>query len=218
MPNNFCLGISGQMRSGKDTVCEMIRPLLDDATGRKFERVSFADAVKGMLCAFSYREKGKTISVTREWIEENKVKSDFVPEGWGMNVRSALINIGDRFREICPTVWIDIAMRRGCDKIISDVRYQNEAEMINEDPRGFVVRVRRPSRKTQVDDPSETSLLKFDSMFDEKFEGPTRKSGVPFDFMLLNDGNLDDLEVKVRTLLLPRVLDRWIYFTSGSAR
>ena len=41
MPN-FCLGLSGQKRNGKDTVCDIIKPLLDKELD-EFKRISFAD-------------------------------------------------------------------------------------------------------------------------------------------------------------------------------
>ena len=213
----FCLGLCGQKQVGKDTVAEFVIPILSKEMFKDFSRVAFADAVKNTLCAFHYKDSKthKQIRVTREFIESNK-NSDIIPEGWECHVRGALCNIGDRFREINPEIWIDIAMLNNSkDKVITDVRYPNEAKKIQESSKGLVIKIIRPEFAESEGHRSEISMLKHDKYLPSKYEGPLSDKRMPYDYLLINDGSMDDLELKIRTKLIPFILDRWKYFSAG---
>ena len=179
--NSFCLGLCGQKQVGKDTAALTLIPELSKHMNQEFVRVGFADAVKNTLCMFHYTdEKTKEpIRVTREFIEENKENTDFIPGGWECDVRWALCNIGDRFREINPEIWIDIALLNNKkNKVITDVRYPNEAIKIKKNSKGMVVKIIRPDFERKNGHRSETSMLDVDkylSFLSFKFiqyEGP----------------------------------------------
>jgi hypothetical protein len=208
----FCLGISGQKRNGKDSICEIIKPILEKEIG-EFKVSSFAEAVKSILCQFFYVENGSMKKVTKEWIEKNKNNENYVPENWNMNVRDALINIGNRFREIDPDVWINIISTNNKNKIITDVRYLNEAIGIRKNPKGLVVRVIRSEyRKTDGSD-SEINLIKYDSLLgNHEYEGEVSDKEIPYDFVIQNNGSFNNLEDKVKNKLFPFIMNKWKYF------
>jgi hypothetical protein len=95
-----------------------------DVDGKVFKRVAFADAVKNTFC--------NAFGVSREFLEEWKVKAD-PPPGFEKNIRQGLQFIGDGFRTIVPTIWLDIAFREQSNRMIfSDTRYFNEFRKIKE--------------------------------------------------------------------------------------
>ena len=107
----FCIGICGQKQSGKDETAAILVPMLSRYMNKTFVKAAFADAVKDILCNFHYLDEKtkKPIKITKDFIEKNK-NNDYIPIGWECNVRNALCNIGDRFREINPEVWTDIVL------------------------------------------------------------------------------------------------------------
>ena len=208
----YTLGISGLKQSGKDTSCGIMIPILSKALSRDFKQQAFADAVKNVLCLFGYTdEAGNWRKVNKTWIEENKVRPDYVPGGWKMGVREALINIGDRFREICPSIWLDLVMNSIDDKIVSDVRYPNEAWTVFGSATGYVLRIHRDSCDV-LDNPSETSLLPYDEIVGPSYEGPIHDDRAPYPYYLKNNGTVEELEFKLKHDVLPDVLRKWRYF------
>jgi hypothetical protein len=211
---NHCIGICGQKQVGKDTVFEILKPILEKNLNKQFIRVAFADEVKNMLCKFRYIDnKHGFVKVTREFIEDNKNKED-IPNGWNMNIRDAMNNIGDRFREICPNIWIHLAFLQSTKegKIVTDVRYPNEAFFIKNDMKGINIKVLRNEVYKNDGHRSETSLLEYDKKIPQDFEGFVYLPESPYDYILRNDGNREELEIKVNTQLAPFILKKWKYF------
>lgn len=210
----FCLGLSGQKRSGKDTVYEIIKDTLDSELNTSFKRIGFADNVKKVLCLFHYQdESGESCPVTPKFIEEQKINSHYIPDGWEMDVRSALINIGDRFRDICPTVWMDMVLKQQTDKIVPDVRYPNEAQNIYKDSKGLVIRIIRPDMYKTKTDAADIALCSIDQDIGALlFEGEINQPSIPYHYILQNNGTLEDLKLKIRCKVIPFILRRWKYF------
>ncbi|MFW5794549.1 MAG: hypothetical protein ACOCV1_03590 [Bacillota bacterium] len=214
MKKYFCLGLCGQKRSGKDTIYNFIHKNLENEMNLDFKKVAFADAVKNVLCLFSYKQNGNLIKVDKEFIEEYKTKEDLIPESWNMSVREALNNIGDRFREVCPNVWIDIALNSSGNKIVTDVRYSNEISEIKKRYHSLIIKIIRPSFSKEKGHRSETSFIEIDKSIPNNLEGPCSEyNNVPYDYIIRNNGDLKDLEEKVKYKLLPFVLNRWKFFT-----
>lgn len=211
--NFFCLGISGQKKSGKDTLANILIPLLQKELGIVFYHESFADSVKNILSMFYYTESGNKKKVSREFIEEYKNKEEFIPEGWNMCVRDALINIGDRFREICPNIWIDIVLNKNNNnKVITDVRYENEVFAIKKNPKALIIRVLRKSEFKETGNNSEISLLKFDKRILDNYEGVGDKINSQYDYIIRNDGTIKEYEDNININLLPFILSKWKFF------
>jgi len=218
MKNPYCIGLCGQKQVGKDTICEILIPILNKKLMTSFERVAFADAVKNVLGLFHYRDDNENkVRVNREWIENNKENVDYIPKGWETNVRGALCKIGDRFREIDGGVWIDIALLNNSkDKIITDVRYPNEAYEIHKNASGLVIKIIRPGFETKEGHRSETSMLEFDDKIPCKFEGPCMDPDIPYDYILRNDSDKEELKEKIHEQIVPWILKKWKYFIVNS--
>jgi len=136
----------GQLANGKDTVCDY---LFEKVTGKNnWKRAAFANAVKDTFC--------QSFQVTREFIEEWK-RIPEPPPGFILPIRQALQNIGDGFRKIVPTIWIDIALRSTNDLIISDGRYINEAIAVK-NKQGLNILIYREGFLNDDPNPSEAQL------------------------------------------------------------
>lgn len=129
------IGISGAAGSGKDTLAEMIK---EDG----WERFAYADALKKICIEYL------GLSYNDVYTQEGKMKfNDF----WGMTNREILQKVGtDAFRNgFHRDTWIKIAelklkemLRAGKKIIVTDVRFDNEAKLI-ESLGGCVLRIER---------------------------------------------------------------------------
>lgn len=119
------IGMTGAARSGKDTVADYL------CTEYDYGRIAFADPIKAMVCSL--------LKITPESLEANK---DSPIPGLG-TPRRMLQTLGTEWgRELIDDeIWIKLARteifrmrndRRYSGVIITDVRFQNEAEMIHE--------------------------------------------------------------------------------------
>lgn len=144
------IGIGGQLGSGKDTLADYLAATLN----KRFkccliwQRIGFAHAVKKVFM--------DSFDVTWDFIEEWKRKPE-VPPGFDKNIRQSLQFIGDGFRQIKSNIWIETAFRQNTPKIISDVRYLNEAQAIR-DHGGFNVLVWRAGHENNDPNPSESQI------------------------------------------------------------
>lgn len=172
------IGISGYARTGKDSIASH----LVEAHG--YERAAFADGVRAMALELdvpllthrgdilSYREASKFIS-------DDRLKAR-------TNLRTHLVQIGAGARRVLgPEVWVrrveEIVSEPG-DWVIPDVRYANEAEMI-ERHGGVVIRVERPGFGP-ANDEEKRSL--------DEFSPP---------LWILNDGSLSNLKQIIHEIL-----------------
>jgi hypothetical protein len=161
------IGVSGKKRSGKDTFFEIIKKSL---SGRHFvKKYAFADKVK------KYAIKYFNVNP----IEIKKEENRFLLQG-----------IGQVFRqEVDKDFWVnsvfsDMYASRLKNpneiSIITDVRYQNEAEKILSLESGILVRVENPN----------TQILDY-------HESENELNNYPFDVKIYNDSSIEDYERKV---------------------
>lgn len=219
------IGVSGQLRNGKDTVADHLFQKLDPNFGWK--RTAFASNVKRIFC--------ETFGVDLAFIEEWKVK-DSIPPGFGMNVRRGLQQIGDGFRQIYPTIWLDLVFRESGPKIISDVRYINEVKKVkeegglnilvvrpgyvNDDPNGSEAQIKPYTRwGLYYTDWLASKIVTVETPDDDKvvLRADHRQTTVDrrsyyipefmhlFDMVIRNDGTLDDLYRIIDDRVLPFV-------------
>ena len=169
------IGLSGYAQSGKDTIASM----LVDSFG--FERVAFADPIRDLLYEMN------------PVINDNVHVQDLVNEyGWELakkkpEVRRLLQELGVGARKLLNNdVWVTAAIRKmdglKTDYVISDVRFKNEALMINQFG-GHMWRVNRPNTGPVNGHISESEMDDF------KFNGEIN-----------NDGSFDSLGIQLATL------------------
>lgn len=162
------IGLAGRARSGKDTSANYLAQTLG------WDTYAFADPIKDMLTpVFGHHFRSGNREEPFEWL--------------GKSPRQLMQTLGTEWgRELIhPHLWILLANERlkvlresGSGLIISDVRFQNEADWIRSEG-GIVVEVRRPD------------LEKVQEHKSEQWE-------VDADVVIDNDGDLYTLRDKLR--------------------
>jgi len=172
------IGLSGYARSGKDEVAKIL------VSEFNFERVAFADAIRDLLY-----QMNPLIGVTRLQTMIDAVGWDIAKQH--PDVRSYLQNLGVGARKLFGNnFWINQALNPhvyehpivGVNKniVVTDVRFENEADMIKS-LYGQVWRVRRQNVEPVNQHVSEVALDDY-----------------KFDQILKNEGSLDELKELVR--------------------
>lgn len=172
------IGITGQKRTGKDTLGEEFVKL-------GYKRVGLADPIKEFAEAlnpylFNHGHKLNYTVESRGW----EAAKDEVPE-----VRTLLQKLGtEAGRTILgDNVWVDAAMKRVAETdgpvVITDVRFDNEAQAIL-DAGGIVIRVTRPGIGNSGDTHASEAGIK--------------RTLVTHDYV--NDGSLEDIAAWVGRL------------------
>lgn len=168
------IGLSGRMGSGKDTAAEIIRELTGD-----YEIKRFAGKLKDVAQLLT--------GIPAADFNRQEVKQKHLGEEWGMTVRQLLQRLGtDAVRNgLNENAWVLalFADYKGSENwVIPDCRFPNEYDAIKKRG-GIVVRVERGERLQNVH-PSESALDNYD-----------------FDYLIDNNGSLDELREKVEFLL-----------------
>lgn len=204
------ISCGGQLGSGKDTVADHLAKRLNAmSSGEVWNRVGFAHAVKQVFM--------DTFQVDWDFIETWKRK-DEVPKGFNLPIRKSLQFIGDGFRQIQSDIWINMAFRKDENKIISDVRYYNEAKAVH-DHRGVNILIWRKGWENDDPNPSESQIkTTVDWFLKEDIQGIIEDFGVPedtdtvkpnlFDIFLRNNGTQEELFEKVDHLV-PYIISRF---------
>lgn len=184
------IGISGKKGSGKSTIAEEFKKY-------NFYLDSFANTVKDVSNLIFGFDRNKLEGLSKEdriWRETpDKKYSDLL--GKNFSPRDSLILIGSTFgrNQIYENIWIDTVFNRydfnkNCDKklLITDVRFPNEYESIKK-RKGILIRINRPDfqkNQNQNEIESECSLDEHN-----------------FDFVINNDGTLDELIEKIKNII-----------------
>lgn len=188
---SLVVGLVGLKRSGKDTFAQR---LIEE---HGFTRVAFADPLKeaivgtNPLVRVEADEVGPLYRAGCYVPTGSTVRLAFLVDevGWEVakeirEVRRLLQEHGVSIRDaVDPDVWINAAKRRvdatPGPVVITDVRFPNELDYIDEHPNGFAVRIIRPGQEANDLHVSEVALV--DAEVDEE---------------VLNDGTVADLHVK----------------------
>lgn len=212
----FVIGVAGQAQMGKDTLADYLAKQLNARSqgrigfhpSQLWSRTAFADNVKKV-----YQD---TFDRSRDFIELWKTNAD-PPPGFDMTVRKSLQFIGDGFRKICPTIWVDLVFRRATSPIIiSDVRYINEfmrvkqegglnilvgrTEKLNDDPNGSEALI-RPYCKWCLNFFEGLEVVKLKGRIHEEAPEDMDK----FDLFVRNDGTIEDLYKNIDEHVVPFV-------------
>jgi hypothetical protein len=198
---NIIIGLFGQAAAGKDTVADMLIDLLNnfkDENKPVLRKIAFAYNVKKIFCDY--------FDVDFNFIEQWK-RNPESPPGFSMNVRQSLQMIGDGFRKVKNSVWIDKLINKASNVIVTDGRYLNEAIAIRQKG-GINILINRPSHRNNDQNDSEKIMGEVSEYFtDKKVSGYLISEKYPmFDYCLNNDGNLKDLENKISDDLIHFIL------------
>ena len=208
------IGINGKIGVGKDTVGEIIQKLCVTNNGPEFEIRKFAGKLKiiaslltGIPVEKFEDQEFKKNNLSDEWSTVNslstrhKVRKD-------MTVRELLQKLGtEAMREGLHTnVWVNALFadyklwsdgRKDWypDWIITDMRFPNEIEAVKE-RHGITIKVVRSFNHKMGS--KETGTLDLTPLHPSE----TALDDAEFDYEIINDGTIEDLVEKVRTILI----------------
>ena len=179
------IGIAGKKGVGKDTVAGIIKDELDCGC----EIMSFSSHLKdGCKAIFGFTEE-----------QVNGAEKEVVDTYWGETPRKVLQFVGtELFREKMQEIlkkavkgnfWIDVLKRKIKESkkktvVISDVRFQNEADFIINEMDGLLIHIKRPKIDIDTKHTSETSVDKLEGLM----------------YNITNDGSIEDLRKKISTI------------------
>lgn len=177
-------GLAGLARSGKDTFAEMLWRQLailqsvdgDTISGSPLEKYAFADPLK--------QAASKMFGIPLE-VFYGGDEREIVDAFWGFSPREMLQKLGtEGGREVFGyNMWIKRAgyqfknSDQTCPFLITDVRFDNEAEWIRSQG-GKVIHIRREEVSVDVQDHASEKGVTF----------------IDGDIIVNNNGSLDDLE------------------------
>lgn len=199
MNKQLIIGLIGEIGAGKDTIANLLT--YSPSHFPSFEHLSFAGPLKD-ACSAIY-------GVDRELFDNRFLKDDKIPY-WNLSPREMAITVGTKcMRQEDPDHWIkrlklklirdwdkDVEVDRNQYYTISDVRFQNEVDFIISEG-GVIWRIIRPVnplREIGRSIDKEKNLQNLTEM-NELVIPPYR------DFMIMNDGSKDALEIKTYRLL-----------------
>jgi hypothetical protein len=213
------IGIASQAQHGKDTVGDHLRAKLNEIRCDNYwQRSAFAKEVKKIFT--------DSFGKDAYYIEKWKVVPE-IPPDLDMTVRQALQMIGDGFRKIKSTIWIDLFFRdKTTPRIVSDVRYVNELKAIKAHG-GYTILVVRPEMINDDPNGSEAQMrpfvdfaLKQYNAFHSKYmtgdlmpldllDNPPPEGWEYVDYVIMNVGTIDDLYQLVDEALVPALLSNF---------
>jgi len=162
------IGVSGKKRSGKDTFFEILKNSL---SGKYLiKKYAFADRVK------EYAIKYFNVLPLEIKKEENR----FILQGIGQFVRQE-INKDFWVNEVFSDIYLSRFKNPNEISIITDVRYQNEADKITSVDSGILIRIENPNLNLIDYHESENDLDSY-----------------PFDMKILNNGSIEDYERSIK--------------------
>ncbi len=174
------IGLVGERRSGKDTVCEILQKI----SNQLFIRAAFADELKREVAgifgiSLDHLNRIKTNPLVRhslQWYGTDYIRFIEGDDYWIKKLTEKVMSVDEYFR------------------IVTDVRFVNEAKWVRSFPNHILFRVVRPNTQKESADAhaSETELKSIDA-----------------DYIINNSGDLCDLNLAVcdayKKVVLPKV-------------
>ena len=154
---------------------------------------SFATALKEIAGKYFNWEGDKGIYYTKEDIGDGDGIVEIVDVPIPDSGRQLLINIGQAFRAIRPSIWVDYVVNnikkesqkyenRGMAFIVDDMRFRNEIKLCKTFDPCFTVRISRPN-ELHIEDASETDL-----------------DNESFDYYIKNNGSKEELKSELEKI------------------
>jgi len=201
------IGVASQAQHGKSRLAERLAAKLNRQEGFScWKQLGFADEVKRVFC--------DSFGVDLEFLEKWKVNPE-VPPGFDCPIRRGLQLIGDGFRNIRDTIWIDLVFKHNIPMIIGDVRYPNEFFGIKKRG-GLNILIGRPDRVNYDSNSSEALIRPYVLWALENFKDPftdLREKDLSlgpqgmdcFDLFLRNDSSLEQYYYVIEEMVVPFV-------------
>ncbi len=179
------IGLTGKMGCGKDTAADMIVSEMNYRT--HFVKVGFADALKEGMKA--------TFGLTFDEVNDRTLKETPHPKLCGRTPRYVMQMFGTEFARklIADDIWLkvmeyrikDIELKGFGSVVISDVRFENEAEFVRS-LGGTLWHIERDGNPhiTEGSHVSESGVAKH-----------------PDDVVIKNNGSLDELYDVIKSIL-----------------
>jgi hypothetical protein len=185
--NRKIIGISGNARSGKDTLGKNIQKILSEL-GVRSKIYSFADELKKSVDQFLIDQLN--ISAFTEDEEEKKKIRPFLVF-WGTDV----------MRKINDNIWVDKLedkLYTNEVSIITDVRFENELEWIKKN-NGFSLFIKR-NAALPANDYEKTNNERLENMSDVKFHISDFESGDHDKFLEITANEILNSFIDIETL------------------
>jgi len=207
------IAVASQMQNGKSTIVDWLSVAIS------WQKVAFARKVKEIYCDafgvdFAFIEKWKVVPTP--------------PPGFEMPVRQGLQFIGDGFRKIMPTIWMDKCFSLNePPMIIEDGRYINELNKVHEND-GVNILAWRPGYENDDPNGSEAEIRPIVEWFKalpNNFEGSTEElfksmseeelAARPYgtdkiNYFVRNKGTIQNLYAKLESDLVPYLQKKFI--------
>lgn len=205
MPNNSfypVVVVFGRKGSGKSTFAEELRKELRGSEGAYHESRKSVEYTLANVVQYSFARPIKQIvqnvfGIPHDKIEKLKNDPTGFADGTTLTMRQVLQTIGQSFREIIPSVWVDKALRLAmtCSLIIDDGRYLNEFDSIK-GINGFCIVLERETQSID-NHASETGI---DEITRHRTLAPTH-GGFRYD----NNGTLNDMKYVIKETIVPAI-------------
>lgn len=175
------IGLLGRKQSGKDTAANILLSQND------FIRLAFADPIKNIcreLFGFSEDQLyGNKEVIDEYWNVTPRTTFQYIgAELFRNQIGNILPNVGNNFWVCCLERKYDNIIDGNPDAnvVITDVRYQNELEMIHKKG-GIIIKIDRPFLETNDNHESEQYIDQTDD----------------FDYCINNDGSIEKLHEQI---------------------
>lgn len=141
--NPVYIGLTGRAGAGKDTVAVYLENAIYELLDKEAESFALASVLKNGVSA--------TFNIPFKYMVDRKLKEQFAP-GYFMSPREMMQRFGSAMRkEFGNTVFINVLDAELNDAlgmidvaIITDIRYQNEAEWLLAKPDSVLIVIDRP--------------------------------------------------------------------------
>ncbi len=194
---NIIIAFSGKARSGKTESSKVLKEVVDQSNELTVMPLSFATKVKEIARFYFGWDDNKDIHHRVYATGEIKSDGSFAVDGDTEVIqdkgRQLLINIGQKFREIRPSIWADIVVQQINDLdigtpenviyCIDDMRFLNEVKSLGQYGRLVTIRLNRNEGQLNIDDVTEKDL-----------------DNHKFDYYIENDGSIKDLKQKIQQI------------------
>ena len=197
---NDLIAFFGQKQNGKTSCANFVSEL---AQNNCFWVHQFGDSLKKYFCDL--------FDIPEEHLEQWKVDESFIPPGCNASVREGLKALAEAARLFKEDVWIQKtfkdfdqfkskALRKSHGMAIGDGRFFLEIEEIK-NRNGISVCVIHPNRRNDDNHRSEKELKPiYDQLLKDYPHGGAVSNGY-FDWLIINDGDLNDLKSKVKEVV-----------------